>query len=242
MIQMADDFQEKRFGDRNIARDFGISHNLNLFKSFKRFLPLLSVFFLFLLSLFLLVDIFSLLSFRFLFFWRVCVGKKSIRCLKVCEENKCSTTEAALRWLLHHSHVLTFSLSLSLSFSFSLSFPLLFKSFLWVWFWRFLHLSLKLSGELEDGLILGGSSISHMQENIKAIEGGPLPGLIPLWIHTYAQDRGDGEWWGIDWIKIVEAILEAMEEAWKTSHADCPKYFRWNDVMWCVEGISVLRE
>jgi len=56
----------------------------------------------------------------------------------------------------------------------------------------------QLSGEREDGLILGGSTFSHMEENLKSALRGPLP----------------------------ETVVAALEEAWQCSKASCPRYFR----------------
>lgn len=56
----------------------------------------------------------------------------------------------------------------------------------------------RLDGERGDGLIIGGSTVEHIQANLAAWKGGALP----------------------------EAVLEAFERAWEIARPVCPKYFR----------------
>jgi aflatoxin B1 aldehyde reductase len=55
-----------------------------------------------------------------------------------------------------------------------------------------------LSGEFGDGVILGASKLSHLDENLAAVGQGPLP----------------------------EAVVTAMDNAWEQVKPDCPVYFR----------------
>jgi aflatoxin B1 aldehyde reductase len=56
----------------------------------------------------------------------------------------------------------------------------------------------RLEGARGDGLIIGGSSIEHVESNLEAWRGGALP----------------------------EAVLAACEQAWEVARPVCPKYFR----------------
>lgn len=56
-----------------------------------------------------------------------------------------------------------------------------------------------LSGDREDGIIIGASRLSQLEQNIETVEKGPLP----------------------------ESILSAYEEAWHISKTDAPEYFKY---------------
>lgn len=79
---------------------------------------------------------------------------------KTCRSNNIPTSEAALRWLVHHS---------------SLRVP-----------WA------------EHGVIVGASSLNHLEQNLAALKQGQLP----------------------------EAIVSSFEEAWEAVKPSCIKYFR----------------
>ncbi|MCX7590681.1 MAG: aldo/keto reductase [Kiritimatiellae bacterium] len=76
-----------------------------------------------------------------------------------CVAARVSSTEAALRWLIHHSC---------------------------------------LQGDRGDGVIIGASRVTHVQQNLVACSGPPLP----------------------------EDLLKSTEKAWGLVRAVCPKYFR----------------
>eukprot|EP00510_Aplanochytrium_minuta_P008657 CAMPEP_0184051718 /NCGR_PEP_ID=MMETSP0956-20121227/4843_1 /TAXON_ID=627963 /ORGANISM="Aplanochytrium sp, Strain PBS07" /LENGTH=69 /DNA_ID=CAMNT_0026344595 /DNA_START=321 /DNA_END=530 /DNA_ORIENTATION=+ len=62
--------------------------------------------------------------------------------------------------------------------------------------WLMHHSELK--GGLNDGLILGASSMQHLEANLAAANKGPLPSDIVL----------------------------AFDKAWETCEPACPQYFR----------------
>ena len=49
-----------------------------------------------------------------------------------------------------------------------------------------------------DGIIIGASKLSHLTQNMEAIQAGPLP----------------------------EAVLDAFRQAWSITGPDSPEYFR----------------
>ena len=55
-----------------------------------------------------------------------------------------------------------------------------------------------MSMEYNDGVILGASSLSHLQSNITSAEGQPLP----------------------------QSVIDAFDEAWTITRPVCEKYFR----------------
>jgi aflatoxin B1 aldehyde reductase len=55
-----------------------------------------------------------------------------------------------------------------------------------------------LSGEFNDGLIIGASSMNHFEANLACAHEGPLP----------------------------KSIVDAFDNAWTITKADCPSYFR----------------
>ncbi len=63
--------------------------------------------------------------------------------------------------------------------------------------YRFLAHHSMLNGERGDAIIIGASKLAHLQQNMRAVQAGPLP-----------QD-----------------ILNAFEEAWAVTRADSPEYF-----------------
>jgi aflatoxin B1 aldehyde reductase len=62
--------------------------------------------------------------------------------------------------------------------------------------WMLHHSALK--GEKGDGLILGASNVGHVEKNLQAVKGGPLPA----------------------------DVVDAFERAWELCRGDCPPYFR----------------
>ncbi|RUS16721.1 hypothetical protein BC937DRAFT_90874 [Endogone sp. FLAS-F59071] len=56
----------------------------------------------------------------------------------------------------------------------------------------------KLNVERGDGIIIGVSSIAHTEQNLLALDAGPLP----------------------------DELVEALDAAWETTKAQCPPYFR----------------
>jgi len=77
----------------------------------------------------------------------------------ICESHKISPTEAALRWLIHHS---------------------------------------ELSSDEGDGIILGASKVSHLQQNLASVGSGELP----------------------------DEIVAVLDQGWEQVRPDCFKYFR----------------
>ena len=63
---------------------------------------------------------------------------------------------------------------------------------------RWLYHHSPLSGEYGDRVILGGSKLSHVAENLASAKRGPLP----------------------------QSVVDAYEEAWRIARKDCPQYFR----------------
>lgn len=63
--------------------------------------------------------------------------------------------------------------------------------------YRWLAYHSMLNGEREDGILIGASKISHLKQNMEAVEKGPLP----------------------------DEVLAAFEEAWSISKNDSPEYF-----------------
>jgi len=57
-----------------------------------------------------------------------------------------------------------------------------------------------LDGAHGDAVIIGASSIKHLEENIKSTKHGPL--------HEY--------------------VVKSFEEAWNQCKADCPSYYQFN--------------
>ena len=63
---------------------------------------------------------------------------------------------------------------------------------------RFLKHHSALSAAKGDGIILGASSVEHLEKNLRSLQAGPLP----------------------------ESILQAYEQAWALTRPHCPGYFR----------------
>ncbi|KAI9316046.1 NADP-dependent oxidoreductase domain-containing protein [Dichotomocladium elegans] len=63
---------------------------------------------------------------------------------------------------------------------------------------RWMAFHSKLDANRGDGIIIGASSVAQVEQNLKAVEQGPLP----------------------------EAILNALDDAWKIALVNCPPYFR----------------
>lgn len=63
--------------------------------------------------------------------------------------------------------------------------------------YRWLAYHSMLNGERGDGILIGASKISHLKQNMEAVEKGPLP----------------------------DDVLAAFEEAWSISKNDSPEYF-----------------
>ncbi len=63
---------------------------------------------------------------------------------------------------------------------------------------RWLVYHSKLTGEYEDGIILGASRPDHLSANLEACEQGPLP----------------------------DSIVDVLEQGWESVRANCIKYFR----------------
>jgi aflatoxin B1 aldehyde reductase len=55
-----------------------------------------------------------------------------------------------------------------------------------------------MSGEQNDGTIVGASRVAHVEQNLSACKGGPLP----------------------------QEVVEAFDRAWETVRPHCPKYLR----------------
>ena len=63
---------------------------------------------------------------------------------------------------------------------------------------RWLMWHSKLQGGLNDGIILGASKLTHLEQNLEATAAGPLPA----------------------------AVVQAFDYAWEICRPDCPRYFR----------------
>lgn len=63
--------------------------------------------------------------------------------------------------------------------------------------YRWLGYHSMLSGERGDAILIGASKLSHLRQNLSAMQAGPLP----------------------------ETVADAFERAWKISRADSPDYF-----------------
>jgi aflatoxin B1 aldehyde reductase len=63
---------------------------------------------------------------------------------------------------------------------------------------RWLSWHSALRGGLNDGVIIGASKRSHLNDNLDALTKGPLP----------------------------QSIVDAFDQAWAMCRMDCPKYFR----------------
>ncbi len=92
-------------------------------------------------------------------YWKADYFESLSRFTQICTQHQITPTDAALRWLVHHS---------------------------------------RLSDAQGDGIILGASRLNHLQDNMAAVKGGPLP----------------------------EEIIQVLDQGWEQTRSNVMKYFR----------------
>ena len=92
-------------------------------------------------------------------YWKAEYFEALSRFTQICTQHQITPTDAALRWLVHHS---------------------------------------RLSDAQGDGIILGASRLNHLQDNMAAVKGGPLP----------------------------EEIIRVLDQGWELTRSNVMKYFR----------------
>lgn len=114
-------------------------------------------------------------------------------------ETGVSIADASLRWLVNHRSLLPFPIPLPHpSIPFPHLLPRRLRSALSTFFIILSKLFSMLQGDAGDSVIVGGTSLSHLESNLRACKGPPLS----------------------------PSLLDAFDRSWAMTRAACPPYYR----------------